>query len=258
MKFDQQRGRVAKHLGKSLSVFSLGCMMAGWMALAGSASALEIQQKKQVVEMFTSQGCSSCPPADALLMKLGEEKDVLALAWHVDYWDYIGWKDVFGSPAFTERQKEYSVTLDESRIYTPQAVVNGQDHAVGSSEGNIRGLMKKDSGLLKPMEISVANDQLSVNFKPEAKKPVVLTAVWYDNLEKTEIKRGENRGKTIAYSDIVKTSKQFAKSKDGALAAKISVKDLKGKGQNCAILVQEIDGQGNPAKILSAAVIEGL
>ena len=78
-----------------------------------------------VVELFSSQGCSSCPPADEYLVELAQKRDIIALGWHVDYWDYIGWEDVFAHPAFTERQKAYARALNERMIYTPQFIVNG-------------------------------------------------------------------------------------------------------------------------------------
>src|SRR5690606_35919507 len=87
---------------------------------------------KAVVELFTSQGCASCPPADALLTSLAERGDVVALAYHVDYWDYIGWEDTFGTRTFSDRQRNYAKSWGSSRIYTPQMVVNGAEGVVGS------------------------------------------------------------------------------------------------------------------------------
>ena len=83
-----------------------------------------------VVELFSSQGCSSCPPADEYLVELAQKRDIIALGWHVDYWDYIGWEDVFAHPAFTERQKAYARALNERMIYTPQFIVNGVESSV--------------------------------------------------------------------------------------------------------------------------------
>ena len=88
------------------------------------------QNAPVVVELFSSQGCSSCPPADEYLVELAQKSDIIALGWHVDYWDYIGWEDVFAHPAFTERQKAYARALNERMIYTPQFIVNGVESSV--------------------------------------------------------------------------------------------------------------------------------
>ena len=103
-------------------------------APAGPARA-EQARLTGVIELFTSQGCSSCPPADRILTDYAARDDVLALSWHVDYWNYLGWQDTFSHAAFTLRQKRYAVAMGARGIYTPQAVVNGSGHAVGLSQG---------------------------------------------------------------------------------------------------------------------------
>ena len=115
-------------------------VMTFWM-LAGSA--LWAQTSPVVVELFTSQGCSSCPPADAMLHKLAERDDVIALALHVDYWDYIGWKDEFAVPAYTKRQRGYARTNGRRMIYTPQMVINGQDDVIGAKPMDVSDLIQK-------------------------------------------------------------------------------------------------------------------
>ncbi len=219
------------------------------------ASAIEVQHKSHVVELFTSQGCSSCPPADALLKTFGREKKILALAWHVDYWDYLGWKDVFGSSEFSARQWKYARSLKEKQVYTPQAVINGHEHINGSSKNGIRAMLNEDSALLKPMNLTTENERLILNFNQKAKARLVLTAVWFDNSAETRIKRGENSGRTIVYSNIVKAMKTIATGHSGFNNLEISLGELEGKGQNCALLIQEIDEGGNPARIVSAAVV---
>ena len=117
----------------------------GWlsgvlMAVAGIAAA---ESRPVVVELFTSQGCSSCPPADAFLHELSQRDDVIALALHVDYWDYIGWKDIFAQPAFTKRQKAYAKAGGRRSVYTPQMIIGGQDHVVGTHEENASALIQQ-------------------------------------------------------------------------------------------------------------------
>ena len=103
-------------------------LVAAWLAMSGTPAVAE----SVVVELFTSQGCSSCPPADEIFGELAQDDRVIALAYHVDYWDYLGWEDAFASPEHTARQRAYAHAKGERTIYTPQIVVGGVDHAVGS------------------------------------------------------------------------------------------------------------------------------
>lgn len=161
-----------------------------------------------VVELFTSQGCSSCPPADALLAEIAERDDVIAMALHVDYWDYIGWKDEFADPAFTKRQKLYAYAAGTKTIYTPQMVVDGQDHVVGFKPMKLAGLIDRHKARKSPVSIEAKRngDRVSISANSQmrfAKDAVVAVAVMTDK-EVVAIKRGENAGRTIAYHNIVR------------------------------------------------------
>ena len=111
--------------------FTASGIAAGLVAAATPVRAAGRSQRPVVLELFTSQGCSSCPPADALLGELAKRDEVVTLAFHVDYWDYIGWKDPFGDPLHTARQRAYAAHLGQRTIYTPQLVVDGAGHVVG-------------------------------------------------------------------------------------------------------------------------------
>ena len=124
---------------------------AAWMALAGVAAAGEAV----VVELFTSQGCSSCPPADRILGELAERDDVIALALHVDYWDYLGWKDEFASPQYTKRQRAYARAAGERTIYTPQMVIGGQDHVIGSRPMKVSQAIQKHIAKAQPVRVQL-------------------------------------------------------------------------------------------------------
>src|SRR5690606_4371889 len=117
-------------------------LIAGLMLLVpvanGPVADSTVQGPRAVVELFTSQGCSSCPPADALLTSLSERDDVVALAYHVDYWDYIGWEDTFGDKGFSDRQRGYAKSWGSSRIFTPQMVINGAEGVVGSRRDEVQ------------------------------------------------------------------------------------------------------------------------
>ena len=169
--------------------------------------AVQAAERLVVVELFTSQGCSSCPPADALLGELTQRDDVLPLALHVDYWDYIGWKDKFGSPAHTERQKRYARAAGHSTIYTPQMVVGGVDHVVGYKPMKL--VDRMNAHLADPQAATVSLERsgntLRIRIEPartvDGRHDVVL--VRFLPAEKVAIRRGENAGKTITYHNIV-------------------------------------------------------
>ncbi len=160
-----------------------------------------------VVELFTSQGCSSCPPADEILAELATRNDVYALAYHVDYWDYLGWADEFGSPAFTARQKAYARSKGERSIYTPQAIIGGTDHVVGSKSMKIANAIQRHSDMPDPVTISVRRNGGRVEVVARSTSvfdaPAVVRVVTYIPQATTEIRRGENAGRTITYVNIV-------------------------------------------------------
>jgi hypothetical protein len=201
----------------SLSLLALALLA---LAVGGEAKQASAGGQAVVVELFTSQGCSSCPPADRLLAKLGQdgrfEGRVIPLSFHVDYWDHIGWKDPFGSPRWSERQKAYAArTFRSSRIYTPQVVVNGREECVGSREAEVR---KKISGALatKPAgRVSLAVDppsadgRLRVQVEAKLAKAAgsgdldLWVAVYERGLE-TAVKAGENSSRTLRNHHVVR------------------------------------------------------
>lgn len=166
-----------------------------------------VADRPVVIELFTSQGCSSCPPADALLGELAERDDVLPLALHVDYWDYIGWKDEFADPGHAERQRGYSRAAGMRTIYTPQMVVSGQDHVVGYKPMKVADLIAKHREVpaVAIVDATRTGDAVSVSVAPSGDGPgqsfVVL--VTYQPKETVAIRRGENAGRTYTYHNIV-------------------------------------------------------
>ncbi|MHA6344148.1 DUF1223 domain-containing protein [Roseivivax sp. CAU 1761] len=159
-----------------------------------------------VVELFTSQGCSSCPPADALLAELAQRDDVIALALHVDYWDYIGWKDSFAQPRFTARQKGYARSEDRVSIYTPQMVVEGQHDVVGNRAKDVAALIAEHAARESPVSLAIAReaDMLAIAAETGAAVgPAVIYLVRYSDQESVQVRRGENAGKRLTYSHVV-------------------------------------------------------
>jgi len=171
--------------------------------------------KTVVVELFTSQGCSSCPPADRLLSELSErEPSIIALAFHVDYWNYIGWTDPFSSSAWSERQRRYGTALGADRIYTPQIIVNGRRHAVGSDWREVTRLIEEATAVpaLATLDVSVTRlggQQLSVRMSaafeqhPAVERLSAWLAIVEDGLE-TPVTRGENAHRTLENNRVVR------------------------------------------------------
>lgn len=183
-----------------------------------------------VIELFTSEGCSSCPPADKLASKINEDyagKNVLVLAYHVDYWDRLGWNDRFSSAANTERQHFYASILKWNSIYTPQAVVNGTTEFVGSEKSKMiraienSNLPNKKIGLTAT---SVADNKVIVNYKADEKnKDENILIALVEKEAFTEVKRGENGGMKLSHINIVRRF-QILKTNQGSVAFTVSAK----------------------------------
>jgi len=167
-----------------------------------------------LVELFTSQGCSSCPPADSLLAELAEHEDVVALAYHVDYWDYLGWKDTFARPEFSARQRQYSKKTDRQWIgrkmrglFTPEIVVQGKDSLVGSSRAGVIGRVAAHAAQAPAADLRLERDgkDLIVSIRPtgSAAGAASILLARYTPSQSVMIKRGENAGKTVSYTHIV-------------------------------------------------------
>ncbi|WP_425102171.1 DUF1223 domain-containing protein [Tropicibacter sp. S64] len=184
-------------LGVLLALHAPGALMAQEEAV----------RQPVVVELYTSQGCSSCPPADALLAELAGREDVIPLALHVDYWDYIGWKDAFAMPGFTKRQKGYARAQGEKMIYTPQVIVNGREDAVGSRPMKVADLILKESARLTPVRLTLARSgaELVITIASKVKiRPCDIHLIRYLPQQQVDILRGENAGHSITYTHIVR------------------------------------------------------
>lgn len=200
-------------------------------------------ETRHVVELFTSQGCNSCPPADAFLIDLAQRPDVLALGFHVDYWDRLGWKDTLGAAAFTARQRSYAGLRGDGQVYTPQAVVDGKGHTVGSNRKSVGGMM---SGAL-PVDVTIGKDRVDVG---AGSGSATVWRVDFTRRAAVPIERGENRGKTITYVNAVR-----GVTKLGRWNGKETRYDLgpcgAAKGaDDCAVILQSGIG---PGEILGAA-----
>ena len=161
-----------------------------------------------LVELFTSQGCSSCPPADALARRLSEQDDVIVLSFHVNYWDYIGWEDPFATEQTTKRQYHYAEALGQRNVYTPQMVIGGATHVVGSDEVEVRRAiaeLARSTGQGPAIAISRSGERFRISLGAAAYDG--LADVWlaqFDSRHDTEVARGENSGRTMTNFNVVR------------------------------------------------------
>ncbi len=201
-----------------------------------------------VVELFTSQGCNSCPPAEAYLGELAKRKDVLALSFHVDYWDYIGWKDRYADPAYTTRQRAYAKTLGDGMVYTPQIIVAGASDAVGSNRGTVDAAIKQAKTRLKMQALKIERDPASGEVSlelPEADLPVPATLwlVTYQYQNQDAIKSGENRGRKLVSFNTVRSLQKVGvwDGRASTLALNLSAQAKANNPDGCAIIANLAD-----------------
>lgn len=166
-------------------------------------------ERPVIVELFTSQGCSSCPPADAFLETLKSKPSVVALSYHVDYWDYLGWRDTLGSPEYSQRQYDYAKSRGDSNVYTPQMIINGGNHFVGSHTSKVSaGIAEARSSTgAQWVDIAMSDNKTDVMINIAAGEPTKEATLWlmaFAPSITTDIKKGENAGKTIAYHNVVR------------------------------------------------------
>jgi hypothetical protein len=220
-------------------------------ALLCAAATVNAQSRPAVVELYTSQGCSSCPPADTYIGELAQRRDVLALAFHVDYWDELGWRDRFGLPDAVERQRVYAKVLRLSSVYTPQVVIDGQDNFVGSDVKSIgRALTRNRSGVA--VALSVRDGEVLVDLDaPRQGAPSDVLLVAYLRTAVSAIGRGENAGRTLKEFNIVRDFHSLGRWAGQKQQYHARVDALPRDSTDVAVLVQPL-GQG---PIIGAATI---
>lgn len=211
-------------------------------------------QASAVVELFTSQGCSSCPPADAFLDELAEREKVIALSYHVDYWDYLGWKDTFGSPEHSERQRAYADRRGDRRVYTPQMIVNGGDHLVGSDRLAVEEAIE-DASLPLDVELAREGGRIVARIGGSGRRRGEAT-LWFAEVVRTaevEIERGENRGEVIRYRNIVTELHPIGMWDGQPMTIELPADEVADANRGCAVLVQ-VDRDGKPGTILGGDI----
>lgn len=223
---------------------------------------LDVPSLPVVVELFTSQGCSSCPPADAMLAGLSNDPNILPLSFHVDYWDYLGWADSFASPEFTERQERYARAAGERSLYTPQLIVDGQETALSPGPSQLMGLI--DASRYAPTLVSVRRESTgegeAIELMPlsDLGGRIDILLVRYVPERQVEVKAGENRGRVVSYTNVVVGMDQLAEW-DGNGPLRMTVRpdgasdDTMPADTRHVLLVQkENGGADRPGPILAA------
>jgi hypothetical protein len=236
----------------------VGGIAAGAVLGAGAAGAGEINA---VVELFTSQGCSSCPAADALLGEYADRDDILALSFNVDYWDYLGWKDTLASPDNSERQRAYALARGDGQVYTPQVVIDGRTHVIGSSRREIESALAREAGALSvPIVLSATADAITVNIGEAATAEAPHATLWlvmYDRSVTVPIGRGENEGRTITYSNVVRKLRPIEMWKGAPMSVELPQSEMaKARVRRCAVLLQAEEAGGLPGPVLGAATLD--
>jgi len=208
-----------------------------------------------LVELFTSQGCYSCPPADRLLGRLADEADVVALGYHVTYWDRLGWLDPFATEWGTSRQYAYGRAIGQGRVYTPQMVIGGQVHEVGSDERRVRAAIAAAAREPRPATPSLrwlAPNRIAIDLPAAA--DAAGAGIWlarFDRQRETEILRGENGGKRLAYHQVAR--ERLALGRFDGRAQTLEAEVMPGDGGNWGVAV--IVQQPGPGRVWGAALL---
>jgi hypothetical protein len=218
----------------------------GALALAALTSGVQAEQAKTpvVIELYTSQACSSCPPADKFLGELAKQKDVIALSLHVTYWNYLGWKDDFSSATATNRQKAYRWSLRQSMIWTPQMVVQGRYPTVGSDRSKTAyymGHVRKGDYAHVPVSLAKAGGRkIKVSVGAATGKAPKVGEIYlflFDKRHVRKIRAGENAGRTITYSNVVREIRRIGVYKGDAVALTVSAAGAKGAARDGAVVL---------------------
>lgn len=252
-------------LKRAILLGSLGLGTWGGAAMAqdGKAQAAGGNEVRAVLELFTSQGCSSCPPADALLEQLATRSDVIALSLPVDYWDYLGWKDTLANPKFSARQKYYAKERGDGRVYTPQMMVSGRTHVVGSSPEHVEAAIKSTEQQFAesrvPVRINFDGKRLVIETGDAPTGSVVKEAtVWLAMVHRessVKIERGENRGKTVKYVNVVRELNPIGMWSGKASRHEISRDAVAEPGNEMCIVLLQV---GKAGPIIGAAKADRL
>ncbi len=221
-------------------------------------------ERPRVIELFTSQGCSSCPAADRLMTKMAQDPKTIVMSYDVDYWDYIGWKDTYGSPAFTARQKAYAVARGDGHVYTPQAVVDGLHHAVGSDPMEIENATQLAAGeqgaMSVPIRLTRENGRLVINVGAASDGAPRWGACWIVHIATSRtvsVRRGENAGHALSYTNVVRGMDKVGNWNGEAARYEVDPSSLMTPDSDAYVVMLQASSAGKPGSILAAVKGEG-
>jgi hypothetical protein len=215
---------------------------------------------RAVVELFTSQGCSSCPPADKIVGELAKDPNVIALSMPIDYWDYLGWKDTLADSRFSARQKAYSHVRGDRNLYTPQMIVNGSAQVIGSDRAAIDGAIKttsKAEGVMSvPVTLTLSGKLINVSVEASKVATAGRGEVWLCSVSKAvpiSIGRGENRGQQLTYYNVVRNLVKVGDWNGGAGSWTIPLENISRDGIDAAVVYVQDGSRDKPGAMLGAA-----
>jgi hypothetical protein len=234
-------------------------------ATAQTTAPQVVRSSVTVLELFTSQGCSSCPAADLLFKSYVDRADLLALSYSVDYWDYLGWKDTLASPKFTARQRAYGKTLGNGQVYTPQMVINGVRHAVGSSRADIDRMVAAARNAAVPqaslLVASRVGDAITIAGIADAAITQVDGAIWLVTVRSQDtiiVKRGENGGRTLTYHNVVRDIVQVGRWSGAATSFRVPTGGVVlGPSDRFALLIQPAGSGLGPGDVQGPVLAAG-
>jgi hypothetical protein len=215
---------------------------------------------RAVIELFTSQGCSSCPPADKILGELAKDPSVIALSMPIDYWDYLGWKDTLADSRFSDRQKAYSQARGDREVYTPQVVVNGSTHVIGSDRAGIESAIdvtSKGNGVMSiPVTMTQSGRQINVSVASSKGPAAMHGEVWICSVTKAvpiSIGRGENRGREVTYHNVVRNILKVGDWNGTSGSWTVPLENITREGVDAAVVYVQDGNRDKPGAMLGAA-----
>ena len=240
-------------------------VLAALGAAASVGPAWAGEPPKAVLELFTSQGCSSCPPADARLVELAGRPDLIALTLPVDYWDYLGWKDTLARPAFSARQRAYAEARGDRGVYTPQVVVNGTVACIGSKPDQIQQSIARaaDGRERLPVALEIEEHGSTVRIRvgpgPDAApSPAEVWILPVTRAREVAIGRGENRGRTVTYANVVRGMSRLGTWTGSAAQFETARSVARPAEADGYVVLLQANRDGQPGRILGAAKSAGL
>jgi hypothetical protein len=240
-------------------------LMSRWSGALGVCAIIAVirpahADPRTVIELFTSQGCSSCPPADKIVGELAGDPNVIALSMPIDYWDYLGWKDTLADARFSARQKAYSHTRGDRNLYTPQMIVNGSAQVIGSDRAAIESAIKstrKTEGVMSvPVSMTLSGKQINVSVEA-SKAPTGRGEVWLCSVSRAvpiSIGRGENRGQQVTYHNVVRNLVKVGDWNGAAGSWSIPLESISRDGVDAAVVYLQDGNRERPGAMLGAAI----